>query len=337
MNEPELEPSRFPRRSRCRLARRFGLTLAALMLISVEASAQVPARFYWKNLMGGEAVPVLYQSVSGNVNPFDPARTVSVNSEFDAEMLIAGYARVFPLFDRSALAAVLLPMGRISSQTTVGPVVSNDNASGFGDPMLEFGINLIGPAPIRNIPDLIRYEPGFSLDLIADLALPIGEYDSSESLNLGQNRFYGRIGAPIVWQLGPWIPSRRTTLELQPSVWVFGDNDNVQGRTLETDPIFELEGHLTRDFTETSWGSIDAVWATGGESTIGGVKGESVDSLAAGLTFGYQVSESLQLTVGYRATIDDSDPTDMRMSGFYLSLTNGWHPLIEGMNRLTSE
>ena len=91
-----------------------------------------------------------------------------------------------------------------------------EDASGFGDPLFEIDLNLIGPEPIRNIPDLIRYEPGFSLDVLADLAFPIGEYDSEEPLNLGQNRWYGRVGAPIVWQLGPWVPGRRTTLEFLP-------------------------------------------------------------------------------------------------------------------------
>jgi hypothetical protein len=56
-------------------------------------------------------------------------------------------------------------------------------------------------------------EPGFSLDLIADLAVPVGEYDNTRSLDLGQNRWSGRLGAPIVWQLGPWVPGRRTTLD----------------------------------------------------------------------------------------------------------------------------
>lgn len=316
---------------------RLVIVIAIAVMTSASASAQAPPRFYWKSLMGGEAVPVLYQSVSGNSNPFDPSHAISVGSEFEAQMLIAGYAKLFPVFDRAAMAAVLLPMGRLSSDTTIAGNLSSESSSGFGDPMIEFGINLIGPPPIRSIPDLLRYEPGFSLDLIADFAIPVGEYDSSAALNIGQNRFYGRVGAPIVWQLGPWIPSRRTTLELQPSVWWFADNDDFQGSKLETDPIFEVEAHLTRDLTESFWGSLDSVWAQGGESTIGGVEGEAIENIAVGLTCGYQLSESIQLTVGFRSTIGDSDPGDLRMDGFYLSLVNGWHPLIEGMNRLNGE
>ena len=98
--------------------------------------------------------------------------------------------------------------------------------------MFEFDVNLIGPPAQKNLVDALRYEPGFSLDVIADLAVPVGEYDNSRSLNLGQNRWYGRVGAPIVWQLGPWVPGRRTTLELLPAVWFFGTNDDFVGKTL---------------------------------------------------------------------------------------------------------
>ena len=128
----------------------------------------------------------------------------------------------------------------------------NQSASGFGDPMLEFSINLIGPAAQKNIPDALRYEPGFSVHLLTDLALPIGEYDSSKPLNIGQNRWYGRVGLPVIWQLGDWVPGRRTTLEFLPAVWIFGDNSDYVGQTLKTDPMFQLDAHLTRDFTERS-------------------------------------------------------------------------------------
>jgi hypothetical protein len=126
---------------------------------------------------------------------------VTPGANFDATLVMTGYAHTFTLWDRSALAAIILPMGRISGDVTVAGKTANQSASGFGDPMIEFNLNLIGPKAQKNIPDVLRYEPGFSLDLLLDLALPIGQYDSSQALNVGQNRWYGRIGAPIVWQL----------------------------------------------------------------------------------------------------------------------------------------
>jgi len=316
-------------------SRRLGTALVVLAaLCPLLAFAQVPPRFYWKSLVGANAVPMIYQSISGNVNPIDPALVLSPGAEVDADVLVAGYARILPLFDRTLTLAALQPMGRISGQTPLG----SENSSGYGDPMVEVGYNLIGPKAIRTIPDLLRYEPGFSVDLIMDLAFPIGEYDSQQTLNLGQNRWYGRVGTPIVCQLGPWVPGRRTTLEVLPSVWLFGDNtDYDSGKTLSTDPMLQVEAHLTRDFTEHFWGSLDTTWMTGGESSVNGVAGESLNNVGVGFTLGYQINDNLSLTAGYMSTVNDSDPTDVRMDGFRLSLTYGWHKIVEGQKRLKSE
>jgi len=323
-----------------RSSRVSGLTLALASVLVIgalwpsQASAQVPPRFYWKTLSGANAVPVIVNSMSGNTNPFDPSHLVSPGANLDATLAIGGYARTFTLLDRSALVAVLLPMGRISGEVAAAGQTVNASARGFGDPMVELDVNLIGPRAQKNLVDVLRYEPGFSLDVIVDLALPVGEYDNDRPLNLGQNRWYGRLGFPVVWQLGPWVPGRRTTLELLPAVWLFGTNDDFVGAKLETDPMVQLDAHLTRDFTERLWGSLDGAWYTGAEASVDGVEGEKLDNLAFGLTLGYQINDNLGLTMGYKSTVNDSAPGDLQMDGFMISLVSGWHSIIEGARRL---
>ena len=315
----------------------FATMLAIGMLCPPQALAQVPARFYWKTLSGANAVPLIVESISGNTNPFDPAHTVTPGAHFEATLALPGYARTFSLFDRAAMAAILLPMGRISGDVTVAGRTFNQSADGFGDPTLEFNINVLGPKAQKNIPDVLRYEPGFSVDLLADLMVPIGEYDSSQPLNIGQNRWYGRLGMPIIWQLGPWVPGRRTTLEFLPAVWLFGNNDDFVGQTLKTDPMFQLDAHLTRDFTENFWGALDAAWYTGGQASVNGIEGERLNNLGFGLTLGYKINDNLNLTVGYKWTVNDNAPEDLRMNSFMVSFVYGWHPLVEGMQRLKGE
>ncbi len=302
------------------------------MFGSMAANAQVPPRFYWKTLQGTSAVPVIALSVSGNVNPLDPSLHLAPSASLSADVAIAGYAKMFPVWNKAAMLAVLVPMGRIEGEFLAG----REASSGFGDPMVEFNINLIGPPPIMNLPDLLRYEPGFSLDLVVDLAFPLGQNDNTQSLNLGQNRWYGRIGTPIVWQLGPWIPASRTTLEIYPSVWLFGDNDDFVGQNLENDPTFELEAHLTRNFTSKFWASLDATYSSSGDVTINsGDPTSGSDMTLVGFTLGYQLNDSMQLTFGYKSTLDnDTASNDLHMSVFMISLTTGWHRLIEGANRL---
>ena len=315
----------------------WAVAVFVMIAFPLTASAQVPPRFYWKSLEGVNAVPVIYMDMSGNANPLDPSHFVIPEASFDAKVAIAGYARIITVFGRSGLAAALLPMGRVSGSASVLGNKFNESTNGFGDPTLEFAVNLVGPEPIKNIPDMLRYEPGFSLDLLIDVIPPLGEYDNEQTINLGQNRWMGRIGAPIVWQIGDWVPGRRTTLELLPSIWYFGDNDDFVGRNLSTDPKFQIEGHLTRDFHQDFWGSFDLNWVNGAESSIDGQQGEEIDMVGMGFTLGYQINENIQLTAGYLASINDSEPTDLNIDIFKLSLVFGWHPLIEGMNRLENQ
>jgi hypothetical protein len=312
------------------------VTVVVGLFANMAANAQLPPRFYWKTLQGMNAVPVIAMSASGNSNPLDPSHIFDRSASLSADVAIVGYAKMFPVWNRAAMLAVLVPMGRIEGDFLADGSLSRESSSGFGDPMIEFNINLIGPPPIMNLPDLLRYEPGFSLDLVVDVAFPLGQYDNTQSLNLGQNRWYGRVGTPIVWQLGPWIPDRRMTLEIFPSVWFFGDNDDFVGQNLASDPTFELETHLTRNFTSKFWASLDATYTSSGDATIASRTTPGSDMTLVGFTLGYQLNDSMQLTIGYKSTLDnDAGSNDLQMSTFMISLTTGWHRLLEGASRLS--
>ncbi len=317
--------------------------LRILIITAVTVSIVIPAslhaqgdgpRFYWKTLAGMYAVPIIGSSMSGNANPLDPSHQVIPESDFNATMVMPGFARVIPLFKRSAMVSVIAPMGRITSNISNGVIESTQTARGFGDPLLQLGVNVIGPKAIMNIPDMLRYKPGFSVDIIGSLAVPIGEYDNESPVNIGQNRWYGRIGAPIVWQLGSWVPGKKTTLEALPAIWLFGDNKDFMGKKMETKPMYQVEGHLTRDFMERMWGSLDFIWYTGGQATIDGIEGEKMNNSGIGGTLGYHVNDNMQLTIAYVSSINDKAAEDLKMDTFRVTLIYGWHKLIEGMNRL---
>jgi hypothetical protein len=317
--------------------------LRILILTTVAISVVLPAslfaqgdgpRFYWKTLAGMYAVPVIGSSMSGNANPLDPSHQVVPESDFNATMAMPGFARVIPLFKRSAMVSIIAPMGRITSNVSSGLLETTTTARGFGDPMVQLGVNVIGPKAIMNIPEMLRYKPGFSVDIIGSLAVPIGEYDNESPLNIGQNRWYGRFGAPIVWQLGSWVPGKQTTLEALPAIWLFGDNTDFMGKKMETKPMYQVEGHLTRDFMARMWGSLDFIWYTGGQATIDGVEGEKMNNSGIGGTLGYHVNDNMQLTVAYVSSINDKAAEDLKMDTFRVTLIYGWHNLIEGMHRL---
>ncbi len=317
----------------------FSIVLFIVMLcVSISTMAQGDGpRFYWKGLVGTNAIPVIGSSMGGNANPMDPSHDVIPGSNFTATMTMAGYAKMLPIRKRSALISVILPMGRITGEASINGIDYSATARGFGDPMILFDINVIGPNAIMNIPDMLRYKPGFSVDVIGNLAIPIGNYDNTSPINIGQNRWYGRIGTPVVWQLGSWVPGKRTTIEFLPAVWFYSDNTDFVGKTMSTEPMYHMEGHITRDFMERVWGSLDVISYTGGKATIDGLEGTALNNLGVGATIGYQVNDNMQLNISYSSTVNDSKPEDLKMDGFRVTLLYGWHPLVEGMRRLKGE
>jgi len=317
----------------------FSIALFVVMLcVSNSTMAQGDgARFYWKGLMGTNAIPLIYNSMGGNANPMDPSHDVIPGSNFTATMTMAGYAKMLPIGKRSALISVIVPMGRITGEASLDGVDFSATARGYGDPMILFDLNVIGPKAIMNIPEMIRYKPGFSVDIMGSLAIPIGNYDNTSPINIGQNRWYGRIGTPIVWQLGQWIPGKRTTFEMLPAIWMFSDNTDFVGKTMSTEAMYQIEAHLTRDFMERAWGSLNVVSYSGGKATIDGVEGSALNNLGVGATLGYDINENMQLNISYTSTVNDTDPEDLKMDGFRVTLLYGWHPLVEGMRRLKGE
>jgi hypothetical protein len=294
-------------------------------------------RFYWKGLMGTNAIPLIANNMGGNANPLDRSNTVIPGANFESTTSMVGYAKMLPFGKRAGMVSLIVPMGRLSGDVSLDGKDFSATARGFGDPMLQAGINVIGPKAIMNIPDMLRYKPGFSVDIIGSLAIPIGEYDNTSPINIGQNRWYGRIGTPVVWQLGQWIPGKRTTFEVLPAMWFFSDNTDFMGKTMSTKPMYQIEAHLTRDFMERVWGSLNIVSYSGGKATIDGVEGSSLNNLGVGGTIGYEVNQNMQFNISYTSTINDTAAEDLKMDGFRITLLYGWHPLVEGMHRLKGE
>ena len=316
----------------------FGLTFALLSLCcGVTANAQTQgdgARVYWKTLAGANAVTFWPMLAGGNANPLDPSHTVSPGVDFDATVALAGFHKVLPIAGRSSTLSLFLPVGNLHGEVTSAPVAAAQSSRGFGDPVLQLTVNLAGAPAILNLAEMARYAPRYTIDVLGAVAFPIGEYSDDQALNLGQNRWYGRIGAPTVIALAPWVPGRRTTAEVLPAVWLFGEVEDGLGRVLKNEALFQLEGHLTRDFTDTFWGSVDASWFSGAKPEIDGIKGESLNNSGIGFTLGFQVSQNLSINTSYFSTIADSESKDLKADEFRVMFTYGWHKLLEGVKRL---
>ncbi len=310
------------------------------------------ARAYWKGRAGANVVSFQYLNLdmqASDAQQFDPALFIYPNSDVNASIFIASYARHLTLFNRASSLTVILVGGSadLDADTSllppgflppgVGPGDTlRQSASGYGDPSVQLDVNLFGTSRLKSNVDLLNYEPTWTIDAAVMLAVPVGQYDDDQLLNMGLNRWYGRVALPIKYHFGAFAPGYRSSLELTPSIWLFGENDDFLGQNLENDPLWQFEAHLTHDFTRTFFGSLDLLYGGGFQSEINGVElGEDLDIGSLGFTLNFQATDNLAIRTGYSSNVFGDNDLDSSM--IRIQFVYAWHRLMENQKKLGDE
>jgi len=329
---------------------------AFLAALSITLSLATPAlaiddgaRAYWKGKDGTDGVS--YQFLRGDIDAttaqqFDPSQHVYPNSDVEANLAIVTWAHHFTLLDRASSFSVNLVGGNVDVDMNVNDAPAaflpaaivtgsslSQSSSGFADPSMQLVVNLFGTPRMKSNVDLLNYEPKVTLDVATMLAIPAGEYEGEKMVNMGLNRWYGRVALPLKYHFGVFSRGYMSSLEIIPSVWLFEKNDDFLGAELENDPLLQLEGHLTHDFTPTFFGSLDMLYRSGFQSEIDGVDaGDELEIGEFGLTLGYQLTDNTSLRTGYSANMfgdDDIDTSLIRIQFVY-----AWHQSDENAKKL---
>jgi hypothetical protein len=327
----------------------FLVTLAIILLYSGPALAvDDGARAYWKGRAGTQGVSFQYLSLdlqASDSQQFAPGQYIYPNADAEASIFVANYVRHMTLFNRPSSFSLGISGGSVdvNANTKVPPqlvppgflpgVAFSQSASGFADPSAQLVVNLFGTPPLKANFDLLDYEPTWTLDTAVMLGVPIGEYDDDKLVNMGLNRWFGRIAFPFKYHFGAFTPGYRSSLEVTPSVWLFAENDDFMGQKLENDPMWQLEAHLTHDFTPSFFGSLDLLYRGGFQSEVNGVEvGDELDIGNLGFTLSYQVTDNLSIRTGFSSNVfgdDDLDNSIIRLQFVY-----GWHRDFENIKKL---
>jgi hypothetical protein len=319
----------------------FAATVCLVLGLPAAADAQGEgARAYWKAPANTHAVGTWLMFVDGNASGFNPALPVS-GAAFASRIYMANYTAFFNFLGRRNQASLTQPFGTVEGTTTGLQPLSLDVAGkGRADLAVWWAVNLFG-APAQTLQEYSQWEQRTLIDAQVFVTAPTGAYDDERFLNVGTNRWTVRLGLPLVQSIGDFTPGRRTTLELVPSVTLFGDNDALRSltiedgapvffsRTLTQDPLYKVEGHLTRDITKELWVSADAMYVGGGETSLDGVaQDDSQASFGVGFTVAYKVSEKVELRALWGDYLtDEEDGVDTSM--VWLRMTYAWNPTAD--------
>lgn len=244
--------------------------------------------------VGFNALVLSGSSLQDANRTFDPS--LITPSRFDTHILSLAYMRTFEVRKRHVLFMGILRGGQATRLSIFDGGREIKSSNGLADPYVGFSVNLFGLPPLNR--EAYRdFQPGLKVNFLLAAIPPLGEYDVTNPVNLGANRWTVRLGLPIT---RPFTGFRGLpgSLELIPDVLLFTENKD---RNLEQDPLFNLEGHVAQNFTQRTWGSLGLLYSTGGKTKINGVPANgSQESLALTATLGinFSLRWAMQLRFG---------------------------------------
>lgn len=256
-----------------------GLTpkvLGALVLMSIWTCAvlgqELSPRAFWPAPVGTKVLVMGYSHASGDVLMDRSIPIYGIDSKIDTAFF--GYLQTFSLWGRTSNLLLEVPYSSGSTKGILVDTPTRRDFAGFNDVGISMTINLVGaPAMDREAFQALRADPHWLMGISFKVVPPSGHYDEDHLINVGANRWAGKV------ELGSVIPlHHKWLLELEAGVWFFGDDDEFLPGKREQEPVYAAEVHLVHRFQPGFWASLEANYFTGGRQTVGGNKLADIQS-----------------------------------------------------------
>jgi hypothetical protein len=292
------------------------LALVCLALSPGTARAQGDGPRAWLLAPDGlNAVSFTWMELSSNYN--FAGDILIPGADLDSDVKALTFIHYFGLAGRFAQVQATGIFGGVGGTVELGPgsplpnfppgVYQTRRFRGFGDPVFTFRVGLAG-APALKLPEFAKHRQGVQLYAMVSAAPPLGEYNTTQLVNLGTNRWSIRTGPVMV------VPFRTgatpTLLEIIPTINFYTTNQDVVGGAVERsqDPVFVTESHLTHNLTTKFWVGGDLRYQYGGATTTDGIQDDNrTNALGAGVTVGYQILRPLAVFTGWSKVIAEDD------------------------------
>ena len=293
-----------------------GLLLCPLQVLRAQDLAP---RAYVITPLHFNAVTLTWSFYDGSIN-FNGALPVS-DAKGKYSVPIFNYYHSFGLFGRSANIVAALPYGVGNFQGTALGAEQHLYRSGLLDSVYRFSINLKG-GPAMPPQEFSKWRQKVLLGVGLKVIAPTGQYDPTKLINWGTNRwsFKPEFGYSQRW--GKWI------VDGYAGVWFFTTNQDYWSRNAffpgtrsqSQKPIGALEGHLSYDFKQRLWVSLDGNFWFGGITSLDGVENpltKQTNSRLGG-TGAVRITKRQSLKFGY------SNGTYIRFGGNYQNVSVAW-------------
>lgn len=240
---------------------------------------------------------------------FDPDLSVA-DANFHSNTALLAYVRSFDFVGQSAKFDVIVPASSFAARGLVDGQPRERDMAGLGDPRFRVSVNLIG-APALSVKDFASYRQDLIVGVSLQISAPLGLYDNTKLLNLGNNRWSVKPELGISKAVGPW------TFELAPSVTFFSDNtDFVGGNNFAQAPFYAVQGHILYTFRSGAWVALDGVYFAGGRTSLNGVQSDNQQrNTRAGFTVALPIDRNNSLKLSASTGITTRTGSDFSAVG----------------------
>lgn len=255
---------------------------------------ELTPRAYWPAPEGTNILALGYQRSTGDIVT-DPSLPISgVDSETDFGQV--SYQRTLNLFGRTSTLHINLPYARGLTEGFVGAEFRSRNISALADSRVRLSVNLRGaPAMDGDAFRELRKHPRLIVGTSFLLQLPTGDYNPEKLINAGTNRWALKPALGVIWPVKPtWL------LEFELGAWIYGHNDDFQGRIRKQSPMLASELHLVKRIRPGFWASLDINYYVGGRTTVDRVEQPDLQRnsrIGATLVFPFQRQHALRVSL----------------------------------------
>ena len=210
---------------------------------------------------------------------FDPSTPIT-DAQYYSNVAAFVYVHTFAAWGNPARLDTVLPTATLSGHGLLAGQARQREVSGLADPQFRFAMNFHG-SPALSMKEFAGYKQDLIVGASLQVTAPLGQYDNSKLVNLGNNRwsFKPELGVSKAW--GAW------TVDFAPSVTFYTDNHDFNGgNTLTQEPLYAVQGHVVHSFPTGSWIALGATYFAGNRTSLNGVKGDNMQGNSrAGFTF----------------------------------------------------
>jgi hypothetical protein len=177
---------------------------------------------------------------------------------------VFAYVRTLDLWGMSGKFDAVLPYSWLQGTAEYRGQTVERKVDGQLDPRFRLSVNFYG-APALELKDFRNYKQDLIVGASLQVSAPLGQYDETKLVNLGNNRWFFKPELGVSKAMGEW------TLEGKLAATIYTKNDDFfNGNTRKQAPIYSAQANAIYSFANGVWASLDATYYQGGRTTLNG-------------------------------------------------------------------